>query len=38
MLLDYKNAGFYPSIAVTSEGVVYGTYCTAIKGNKSQAK
>jgi hypothetical protein len=38
MLLDYKNTGFYPSIAVTSEGVVYGTYSTAIKGNKSQAK
>jgi hypothetical protein len=38
ILLDYKNTGFYPSIAVTSEGVVYGTYCTAIKGNKSQAK
>ena len=38
MLLDYKNTGFYPSIAVTSEGEVYGTYCTALKGNKSQAK
>jgi hypothetical protein len=38
MLLDYKNTGFYPSIAVTSEGEVYGTYCTASKGSKSQAK
>jgi hypothetical protein len=38
MLLDTKNAGFYPSLAVRSDGVAYGTYCTALKGEKSQGK
>jgi hypothetical protein len=37
-VVDKKNAGFYPSLTFDSNGVAYGTYCTALKKDKSKVK
>ncbi len=37
-VVDKKNAGFYPSLTFDPNGVAYGTYCTALKKDKSKAK
>jgi hypothetical protein len=36
--IDLKNAGFYPSLALTPAGEVFGTYSTAIKGSGATTK
>jgi len=39
MLVDAKNAGFHPSIAFDTNGIAYGTYCTAfVNGKYAKAK
>jgi hypothetical protein len=38
MLVDKRNAGLYPSIALTSDGVAYGTYSTRIGREFSKVK
>jgi hypothetical protein len=37
-VVDKKNAGFYPTLTLDPNGVAYGTYCTALKKDKSKAK
>ena len=37
-VVDKKDAGFYPSLAFDPSGVAYGTYCTALNKDKSQAR
>jgi hypothetical protein len=37
-VVDKNNSGFYPSLTLAPNGVVHGTYCTALIKDKSKAK